>query len=211
MRVGAVVLAAGKSLRMGRNKLLLPLKDKTVIENILDSLEAASVREQIVVLGTEPQEVVETIKPRLSKVKIALNLSPELGMASSFKTGLIMINNVDAAFLVLGDQAILDPNLLTKMVKTMEDNPEELIVSPIHNGKKGHPLLFHRKLFGEILSLKDTQTLREVIHGHEDRLVTVEAPEWTIIDIDTPEDYERLINLIKTGQFSKATVSVLSE
>jgi molybdenum cofactor cytidylyltransferase len=199
MRVGAVVLAAGKSLRMGRNKLLLPLKDKTVIENILDSLEAASVREQIVVLGTEPQEVVETIKPRLSKVKIALNLSPELGMASSFKTGLIMINNVDAAFLVLGDQAILDPNLLTKMVKTMENNPEELIVSPIHNGKKGHPLLFHRKLFGEILSLKDTQTLREVIHGHEDRRVTVEAPEWTIIDIDTPEDYERLINLIKTG------------
>jgi len=203
MNIGAVVLAAGKSQRMGQNKLLLSLNGKTIIENILDALEAAGISEQVVVLGNEPGPVIEVIKPKLGRVKIALNLAPEQGMTSSFQTGLIVLSNVDAVFLVLGDEALFDPKVLESIVQTMENSHDQaLIVSPVHKGKKGHPLLFHRELFGEILSLKGTQTMREVVHGHVDRLVMVEAPEWTAMDIDTPEDYERLTNLMKTGQFS---------
>ncbi len=179
MIVGAVVLAAGKSERMGKNKLVLPLNGKTIIENVLEALEAAGIREQVVVLGNEPQQVVEVIRPKLGRIKIALNLDPEQGVVSSFQTGLIVISSVAAAFLVLGDQPILDPNLLAVMVRSMENDAEALIVSPIHNGKKGHPLLFRRKLFGEILSLKGTQTMRDIVHAHASQLVTVEAPAWT--------------------------------
>lgn len=192
MIVGAVVLAAGKSERMKQNKLLLNLNGKTLIENVLDALATADINEQVVVLGHKLEEIVKVIKPRLGRVKIALNVDYEKGMISSFQTGLIVLSNVDAAFLVLGDQPILDPNLLIMMIQKMDSNSDALIVCPIHNGKKGHPLLFRRELFGEIMSLDEAQTIRDVVHAHTDKLLMVEAPEWSILDIDTPEDYSGL-------------------
>jgi len=201
LNVGAIVLAAGKSERMGQNKLLLPFNGKKLIETILDSLTTAGVNEQIVVLGYEPGEVIEAIRPRLGKVKIALNLTYEEGMTSSFQTGLIVLSSVNAAFLILGDQPIIEPNLLVQMTQIMENSTDKpLIVSPVHAGKKGHPLLFSRQLFGELLSLKKPQTIRDVVHSHADKIVTFEAPEWTIMDVDTPQDYDRMVNLAKNKE-----------
>jgi len=192
MIVGAVVLAAGKSERMKQNKLLLNLNGKTLIENVLDALSTAGINEQVVVLGHKLEQIVEIIKPRLGNVKIALNVDYEKGMISSFQTGLIVISNVEAAFLILGDQPIMDPNLLTTMIQKMENNSEALIVCPVNRGKEGHPLLFKRELFSEIMTLDETQTIRDVVHAHSDKLLMVEAPVWSILDIDTPEDYARL-------------------
>lgn len=200
MIVGAVVLAAGKSERMGQNKLLLPLGERLLIDQVLDALAAACVSEQVVVLGQDIEHVAPVLKPRLGKIKIALNIDYEKGMVSSFQTGLWVLSGVDAAFLVLGDEPILDPSFLQKMTQTMESNPETLIVSPIYRGHKGHPLLFRRQLFGEILSLKDSQTIRDIVHAHAEKLVTIEAPEWTIMDIDTVEDYTRMVKLFKTDR-----------
>jgi molybdenum cofactor cytidylyltransferase len=199
MNVGAVVLAASKSECKGQNKLLLRINGKTIIETNLDALAAACVNEQIVVLGFEPGEVIEAIRPRLGKVKIALDLTYEEGMTSSVKTGFIVLSNVDAAFLIQGDHPILNPNLIIEMTQLMENNKDEsLIVSPIHRGKKGYPLLFRKKLFGELLSLKTSQTIYDVVNAHIDKLLTFEAPEWTIMDVDTPQDYARLEGLTKT-------------
>ena len=153
-------------------------------------------------LGHEPEQIIEAIKPRLSTLKIAVNEAYEQGMTSSFQRGLQMLPYVDAAFLVLGDEPIFDPNILKAMVQQMENSQgKALIVSPIHKGKKGHPLLFHRQLFAEILNLKSPQTTREIIHRYVGRLFTIEAPQWTIMDIDTPEDYARISELIKTGNW----------
>ena len=200
MIIGAVVLAAGKSERMRQNKLLLRLNGKRLIDNVLDGLAAASVDEQVVVLGHNAEEVIEALKPRLNRVKITVNRDYEQGMTSSFKTGLQLLSHADAVFLVLGDEPIFDPKVLSLMIGQMEKGRgEALIVSPIYKGKKGHPLLFHNRLFKEILNLKNSQTVRDVVHRHADKLVTVEAPQWTIMDIDTPEDYNRIISLIKKG------------
>jgi len=174
LNVGAVVLATGKS-----NQPLLPFQGKTTIVSILEALETAGINVQIVVLGSNIEPVVDAIRQKLDKTKIALNLTPEQDMASSFQAGLIVIQNVDAAFLVSGDQPIYDPNLLTAMVKTLEQNTEALIVSPIHNNHRVHPLLFRRELFAEILSLTGNQTIHEIVNNHLDRLVRVEAKEWT--------------------------------
>ncbi len=202
MMIGAVVLASGKSERTGKNTLLLRLNGKTLLDNIFDALEAADINDQVIVVGHEPEPVIEAIKPRLGVVKLALDLGHERGMTSSFQTGLVVISNVDAAFLVLGDQPILDPDFLKTMVKELENNGDASIVSPIHNGKKGHPLLFSRRIFGEILNFKSTQTIRDVLHANADKLLTVEAPAWTVMDIETPEDYARLKSLIKNSNES---------
>jgi molybdenum cofactor cytidylyltransferase len=170
LNVGAVVLATGKS-----EQLLLPFQGKPTILSILEALETANINLQIVVLGNNIEPIVDAIRPKLGKTKIALDLTPEQDSTSSFQTGLIVIQNLDAVFLVLGDHPINDPNVLTTMVKTLEQNAEALIVSPFINGEKGQPLLFRRELFSEILSLTGNQTISEVINTHMERLITLET------------------------------------
>lgn len=199
MIIGAVVLAAGKSGRMGQNKLLLKLNEKTLIESILDALNNARIDEQVVVVGYSLEVILDAIKSKLKTIKIAVNTDYEQGMISSFQKGLEMLTHIDSAFLVLGDEPILDSDLLNLMIQQMDNNQNKaLIVSPVYKGKKGHPLLFHRKLFEEIRRLKAPQTLRDIVHAYADRMIMVDAPEWTIMDIDTPEDYARIKALAKS-------------
>jgi len=199
MIVAAIILAAGKSERMGHNKLLLLLNGGTLIDNILNAIAAVDIEAKVIVLGHKPEEVIDVIKQRRGAVQVVINPDYERGMISSFQKGLRLLRYVDAAFLVLGDQPILDKSLLDVMMQRLESHPEMLIVSPICKGKKGHPVLFRKELFGEILSLDTSETIRGVIHRHAGKLLTVEAPEWTIMDMDTPEDYARIRNLMQLG------------
>lgn len=191
MLIAAIVLAAGKSERMGKNKLLLCFNDTTLIASVLDALAVADVK--VLVLGHEAETVLEALAPRQETVRIVVNQDYRQGMTSSFQKGLRLVRHADAAFLVLGDQPILDESLLAIMVQKLEDDGDALIVSPVYEGKKGHPVLFRGGLFDEIMSLQPTRTMRDLIHRHEDRLRTVVAPEWTTLDVDTPEDYTRIL------------------
>lgn len=197
MITAAIVLAAGKSERMGQNKLLLRLNGNTLLDNVLNAIAAAKIRKTVVVLGHNPEELIEAITQKRDAVRIVINRDYEQGMMSSFQKGLRPLRYVDAVFLVLGDQPILDKHLLDIMMQRLAENRETLVVSPVYKGKKGHPVLFRRELFGEILRLDKTETLRDVIHRNADRLFTVEAPEWTVLDMDTPEDYVRIRTLMK--------------
>jgi molybdenum cofactor cytidylyltransferase len=197
MRVAAILLAAGKSTRMGRNKLLIKLCGKRLIDHILDALEAIQVSEIVVVLGHEPDKIINALKSRLGRLKIVINNEYEKGMFSSFKTGLRKISSADAILVLLGDQIILEPNFLNLMIRELENNKGKvLIVSPIYKGKKGHPLLFSKELFTEILRMKETETIRDIVHRHKDSLLTIEAKKWTIKDIDTPEDLTKATKLL---------------
>lgn len=193
MRVTSVLLAAGKSERMGQNKLLLDLHGKKVIDHILDALQHSHVNEIVIVVGNKPEEIVDAVKSRENRARIVFNERFEEGMTSSFKAALKHIKNVDAALLVLGDQLILDSVFINAMINEMEANlGKALIVSPIHNGKKGHPLLFSKELFNEILALKDNEVVRDVIHRHYDALHCLPGDKWTIMDMDTPKDVEEV-------------------
>lgn len=184
MRAAAVVLAAGRSSRMGSNKLLLPFGGKTVIETTLDALKGVST---VVVTGHNPHE----LEAVLSKYKIRAVHNPrhDEGMTTSFQAGLRAVD-ADAAFLVLGDQVGLTKNLLSTMIQVMVDDDDALIVSPRYGGRRGHPVLFRRSLFGEILALEPGESLRDVVARHEDGHRFVEGDMWTVIDLDTPEEYE---------------------
>ncbi len=197
MDIAAIVLAAGRSERMGCNKLLLRLNDQTVIDRILTAVADARVRETVVVLGYKPQQLIDVIAARRNAVRTVINRDYLNGMTSSFQKGLQALYNVDATFLILGDQPMLDTSLLTLMIDHLRERTDALIVSPKYKGKSGHPVLFHRTLFNEILSLEKNATIRDIIHRHADVVLTIDAPEWTTMDMDTPDDYVRVCALMR--------------
>jgi molybdenum cofactor cytidylyltransferase len=188
LRFAAVVLAAGKSERMGRNKLLLEVDGRPILDRLLSVLDASAVNEVFVILGHRPEELRAMVEAH--RAEIVLNHDYEKGMTSSFKAGLRQVS-ADAAFLILGDQFGLEAGLLDMMAAAMESDQGALIVSPVYQGRRGHPVLFRRMLFAEILSLGEGETLRDLVQRHEAAHRLVEGSLWCVVDLDTPQDYER--------------------
>lgn len=199
MKVAAVVLAAGKSSRMDRNKLLLEVEGRTILDRILDAIKASAVDEAVVVLGHDPG----SIRPIVEAYGVSTVLNPEheKGMTSSFQAGLREVT-ADAAFLVLGDQLGLEPALLDEMVELMVSDPGALIISPVHDVRRGHPVLFRRSLFHEILSLGEGETMKDIVLRHEGDHKSVRGSMWCTMDIDTPEDFERAVRLFDASHAS---------
>ncbi len=188
MRLSAVILAAGKSERMGRNKLLIEFGGRPLLTWVLEAVEASRVEEALVVLGHEPQELRPILRDY--DVEEVYNPDYELGMTTSFQAGLRRASG-DAAFLILGDQLGLKPELLDEMARVMEGDPEALLVSPMYQGRRGHPVLFHETLFPEILALPPGTPIKVVVDRYEDHHRYVEGDLWCVFDLDTPEDVER--------------------
>jgi molybdenum cofactor cytidylyltransferase len=186
--IGAVVLAAGESRRMGENKPLLEIGGRRVIELIISSFDGIA-DELIVVLGHKPESVVPVLKKLGARWVVNKNYIE--GMASSFKKGLNELKHCDAVFLALGDQPFVDRYFLLKAVDAWKSGAK--IVSPVYEGKKGHPVLFDKSLFDEILSLKKQEMVRDVIHRHADAHRLVEAGKWAVVDLDTPEDFRKIL------------------
>jgi len=189
MKIGAVVVAAGKSERMGRNKLLIKLKGKTLLEHVLDSISSSCVRQIIVVVGHKPWELNQVLDNPKYNLKVVTNKNYERGMLSSFKKGLGSILDTDAVFLVLGDQLIVDPHFLDQMANVIQANRQTAkIVSPLYRKVRGHPVLLSNALYDQIMSLGDDKTLHDLISNQEKSVVALKAKAWTAIDIDRPED-----------------------
>jgi molybdenum cofactor cytidylyltransferase len=175
---------------MGSNKLLLQINKKPVIEHILDRLVDI---ETIVVTGHRPEDIRKIVK--LHRAKAVYNPDYKLGMTSSFQTGLRAIaDKVDAVFMVLSDTFCFQKTLLDEMIQEMESTGA-LLVSPIFEGKRGHPVLIDRKLFPEFLDIREGENMRDIVLRHEDAHEYVAGDIWTRIDLNTPEDYAHVIKL----------------
>ena len=185
MKIIAIVLAAGKSSRMGSNKLLLKLNNKLIIDHILEKLTNF---ETVVVTGYFSEEITDLVKRY--GVKTVHNPDYENGMITSFRAGLrVTPDDIDAVFIMLGDIFGFKKSLLDEMSQKMVSS-KALLVSPIYEGKRGHPVLVERELFPEFLDLGEGQTMKDIILRHEDNHAYIDGDIWTIIDLDTPEDYE---------------------
>ncbi len=184
--IGAVILAAGESRRMGEPKPLLKIGGKSIIERLVDSFKV--VDNVVVVLGHEPERLIPVL--RKLGVDWTVNLNYREGMASSFKEGVKKLKKFDAIFLALCDQPFIDRDFLMNAINAWKDGAK--IVSPVYKGKKGHPVLLDRSLFDEILTLKKDEFIRDVIHRHGEDHRVIEAGEWAVTDLDTPESLRAL-------------------
>lgn len=194
MKTAAIILAAGKSSRMGKNKLLLKVEGHTVLDMLLDAVISSKVEDIVIVLGNKPNAIKQLAESR--NIRTVLNMEHEQGMISSFITGLKTID-AEAAFLILGDQLGLTPVLLNSMIDYMKTNQEVMIVSPEYEGKTGHPSLFRGVLFNEILNLPKNENMKHIVIRNELTHRHVPGDIWNTMDFDTPEDFERVLNLFK--------------
>jgi molybdenum cofactor cytidylyltransferase len=187
--VSAIVLAAGRSSRMGRPKLLLSIHGRTVIERIVRALGAAGIEDVVVVTGHHGDD----IEVRLLGLRCRCVRNPEPkdeDMLGSLRVGLLALGSCRAALLALGDQPAIEAPVIEALIRAWHESGASF-VRPVHQGRRGHPVLLARALFPAILDAPPGATLRDVLARHQGRDVDV-ATDSVLMDIDTPEDWERV-------------------
>lgn len=191
LKIGCILLAAGKSSRMGQSKIVLPWGGSTIISTILNAYIAAKVSEIVVVTGGYRELVEKEISH--FPVKVAFNRDFENGeMADSVKTGLrALASDCQAVFIALGDQPKISSNDLLGMIDQYQDQHGPLII-PSYSMRRGHPWLVPQSMFQELLELQPPKTLRDFINGHSEEISYYLVKESDILtDLDTPEDYQK--------------------
>jgi molybdenum cofactor cytidylyltransferase len=186
-RVGAIILAAGLSKRMGQSKMLLPWGERTVIEAIAQTLTPFRLAEVVVVTGHQSAEVAKALKDY--PVKTVLNPQYATGeMLSSLQVGLRALSrDIDACLVLMGDQPQVKARLIRHLLKLYAEGAGA-IIAPTFQGQRGHPILIHRRYWPELLALPFGSAPRDAINRHA--VTTFEVENDSILrDIDTPEAY----------------------
>ena len=190
-QIGAVVLAAGESRRMGEPKMSLPWGNTTVIARVCEVLLASGVEEIWVVTGGG-REQVEAALQHLP-VYTVYNLEfADHNMIHSLQTGITSLsNNLKTTLVALGDQPQIESDTIRRLMQAFQESSASLIV-PSYNNHRGHPWLLSRSLWPEILSLQPPSTLRDFLNGHAEQIQYINIATPTVLkDLDTPEDYAR--------------------
>jgi molybdenum cofactor cytidylyltransferase len=212
-RVGAVVLAAGSSSRMGKPKQLLPLAGTTVLEQTLQNLRAAHVDEIVLVLGSSAEIIERQLSTSsIKNLKILVNPDYSQGMASSLSVGLsATASEIDAALIVLADQPFIQPETFNRIIDRYHHSEAQIII-PAYRGFRGNPVLLDRSVFDEVMALKGDIGCRAIFGDHSDRIVKVEVDDiGVLLDIDNREDYERLRVFGRTGQDETTLVQTATQ
>jgi len=188
--ISAILLGAGESKRMGMNKLSLPWKKKTIFEYCLKSLLGSNVDEVIVVLNKKIKRPIHLLQDR--KVKVVINPSFRRGMSTSICKGVQALDPESKGILIaLGDQPFLKTRTIDALVRAFHEGKGTMIV-PSYRGKRGHPVIFHRKYEGELLRLKGDMGGRSLLGKYiqEVKVLPVQS-KGVVKDIDTWQDYRR--------------------
>ena len=189
--VAAIVLAAGRSTRMGGpNKLLAELAGKKLVRIATEQALASKASEVIVVTGHQ----AELVEQALQGLRVKLVRNPDFagGLASSVKAGIAAVSDrVDGAVVCLGDMPLIDAALIDRLIEAFAPDRGNLIVVPVAEGRRGNPVLWSRRFFSELMTLDGDIGARHLIgkHGEAVAEVPVEG-DSAFLDIDTPQALE---------------------
>ncbi|MFV0590455.1 MAG: NTP transferase domain-containing protein [Draconibacterium sp.] len=190
-KVWSLILAAGESIRMKQQKLLMPWNGKTVVEATIKKTLASNADEVLVVTGSHRSEIESLLKPL--SVKIVVNDSYQDGMLSSVLCGIRVIpSTVDAVLVMLGDQPMVQTEIINSIIDIYQKEGDKIIL-PVWKGKRGHPVLFDLRFREEMFGLKGNPGLRELLQRYPEIVKELEVDSSGIIeDLDTQEDYQKL-------------------
>lgn len=186
--IGAIVLAAGSSERMGQLKQLLPIGERTMVAHVTAAVVALGLAQVVVVTGARAGAVAKALADL--PVDIIVNDSWAEGMSSSMRAGLQALRpHIQAVLLVLADQPALTADLLQLLVARYRTTGAP-IVAPVYRGQRGNPVLFDRALFPELLAVRGDHGGRALIDRYREQVEQVAVDDPAVIaDVDSPEDY----------------------
>ncbi len=177
---------------MGRPKALLPIDGQTFIERIVAALKQSGLERIVVVLGFNADEMRQKIAPL--PVEIVVNSNYQQGQLSSLQSAIRYLEsdqNCEGMMVHLVDHPYIDPKLVGVMLRQFSET-KSLIVVPRHQGKRGHPVIFSRTLFGELLDAPTDQGAEAVVNAHRDETLVIDTEDIGVtLDIDTPELYRQ--------------------
>ena len=194
----AVVLAAGRSERMGTQKLLLPLGGKAVIARVVDELSASQVEKTFVVVGCDGERIRQTLTGKT--VQFVENPDVASDMLGSVRCGLrVLPAGCQATLVALGDQPGITGGLINNLIHYFHHRDSRIVV-PACNGHRGHPVLIGTEYFEEVLTSHTNAGLRGFLDAHPREVINVPLSDATATeDMDTPADYHRQKQLFENG------------
>lgn len=185
-----LVLAAGRSSRLGQPKQLLPLRGRTLLDNTLDVARSCGFDQLIVALGGAAAEVLDHVD--LSGCVVADNEHYSTGCSSSIVAALDFVDErAEGLVLMLGDQPDVDRLSVESLVATAQDHQAPIAVCQYDDGL-GHPFWFSRSIFDALRELHGDKGVWKMIESDHWPVVDVNIGGPVPLDVDTWEDYERL-------------------
>jgi molybdenum cofactor cytidylyltransferase len=180
---------------MGQPKLILPWGNTTVLGQVVATFAAAGIKDILVVTGGAHKKIEGLVTQLAKKYPVRAIFNPDHehgGMLSSIQTGLAGLDSRPCAALIgLGDQPQVQEETVRR-IRTAFVQRESPLIIPSFQGRRGHPWLVARWLWPEILALPNsTTTARHFLGAHARQIEYVNADESTLMDLDTPEEYER--------------------
>jgi CTP:molybdopterin cytidylyltransferase MocA len=194
----ALVPAAGHSTRMGQPKLALPLGSRSVLEHVIAALHCGGVEHVLVVLGPHVFQLVPLAQDAGAHVHCLSEATPD--MRATIEHGLSWLETNlkpqpdDTWLLVPADHPTLSPAVIAQLVAARQAHPDHSIFVPTHAGRRGHPLLLAWRHVAGIRAYPAYLGLNRWIREQSEKTLEVAVPEVEVTaDLDTPEDYARLV------------------
>jgi molybdenum cofactor cytidylyltransferase len=189
--VAAIILAAGRSTRMGGpNKLLAELDGKKLVRIAAEQALASKASDVVVVTGHQ----ADLVEKALEGLKVRFVRNPDFagGLASSVKAGIAAVSeHADGAVICLGDMPLIDAHLIDRLIETFAPDRGNLIVVPAADGRRGNPVLWSRRFFKELMTLDGDIGARHLIAKHAEAVAEVPVEgKSAFLDIDTPQALE---------------------
>lgn len=188
MKIGCVLMAAGLGRRFGENKLTVDLGcGETLINYALSAIPGDKLH-RVVVVTQYPQ--VAALAEKYSFTPLH-NPYPERGQSESIRIGLAALADCDAVMFQVADQPRLQKETVADLIGFAAAHPDR-IVGLGHSGRRGNPCIFPARFFPELMALTGDCGGRSVILAHEGELLLMEVSPTQLIDIDSPEQLEKL-------------------
>lgn len=189
--IGAAVLAAGRSTRFGANKLLQPLNGKPIVRRVVEAVLASRLEPVVVVTGHES----ERIKSVLATLPVTFADNPDYstGLSSSLKRAVKALpDTCDGVMVILGDMPFVTQSLIDRLADCFAPGAGRGICVPVYRGQRGHPVVWARRFFPEILALEGDVGAKALMAQHQECVYELAVEDDGIhIDIDTKDDLTR--------------------
>jgi molybdenum cofactor cytidylyltransferase len=190
--ISAIIAASGTASRFGTDKLMYKVNSQPIIYYAMDNVINTKFYERLIVLRNNALKgYAETVG-----FKVVWNSNYERGMSESIILGINNISNEsDAAMIIPGDMPMMAADCLNRLIEHFNDSGKG-IAGFLLNGSPASPVIFAREYFNELLQLKGDHGGKPVIMRHMDDFSGIEAPDNSLMDIDTISDAEKLEKII---------------